>query len=192
MNSKKDQEKISPVQDIITLADLTKEFESVGRKQFRINHNNPFLLLLRGKIEVVNAIDLRTLEDRSGTLFSGLGAKQEFGNVYAPIVRRFRHSMDNKITIGRAPENDIVIQSKWISKIHAAFDISAGGYWIQDMGSRNGSKFNDQALIKDNKPIKVTNGDIIKLWDYSFEFSDINSVIDAVMKRLESNKESNK
>jgi pSer/pThr/pTyr-binding forkhead associated (FHA) protein len=68
----------------------------------------------------------------------------------APIEKTERGKDPTFITLGRAPENDIVIPHPAISKSHALFrrDPEKGGYTIQDAGSSFGTAVGGADLVK--------------------------------------------
>ncbi len=49
-------------------------------------------------------------------------------------------------TIGRAPENDVVLDSQDVSRRHARIDCSAAGIRIHDLGSTNGTRVNGDSI----------------------------------------------
>lgn len=49
-------------------------------------------------------------------------------------------------TIGRAPENDIVLDSQDVSRRHARIDCSASGIRLHDLGSTNGTRINGDGI----------------------------------------------
>ncbi len=62
--------------------------------------------------------------------------------------------------LGRHSNNHIVLDDDRISKKHAEIWYDADGYWIKDLGSRNGVTVNGQVI---NSPCKLLNGNLIKL-----------------------------
>ena len=60
------------------------------------------------------------------------------------------HWIGAEATIGRGPENTIVLPAGVVSKRHAhiVFDPAAGAYWIEDLSSRNGTLL-DGARVED-------------------------------------------
>ena len=65
------------------------------------------------------------------------------------------------IIIGRAPGNDIVVDEAEVSRQHASIRGEAGGYWIADLESRNGTFVNDERIGKEPKQLR--NWDRIEL-----------------------------
>lgn len=54
-----------------------------------------------------------------------------------------------KITIGRAPDSDLVIEHASISGTHAVFDLVDGRYTLSDLGSTNGTFIEGAAIGTD-------------------------------------------
>lgn len=65
-----------------------------------------------------------------------------------------------EVTIGRAPECDIVIPVRWISRLHARIRRQTGQFVIEDAESKNGVFINGQRIIT---PRSLEDGDIIQL-----------------------------
>jgi adenylate cyclase len=53
---------------------------------------------------------------------------------------------DGVTSIGRAEDNDIVLTGTAVSRQHARLEVKEGRLYIEDLGSRNGSKVNHQPL----------------------------------------------
>ena len=66
-------------------------------------------------------------------------------------------------TLGRTPDNTIVIDSPRISRHHAQIRLLPEGAVIEDMGSTNGTQINDRPLTG---PHRLVHGDIVALADY--------------------------
>lgn len=83
-----------------------------------------------------------------------------------PEVRPFPH-----ITLGRTPQNDIVLVSPLVSKCHAIFKVdSAGRVALIDAASTNGTRLNEVPL-KPHEPRFLRDGDHIRFANaYSAEF----------------------
>ncbi|MBP7867663.1 MAG: FHA domain-containing protein, partial [Acidobacteria bacterium] len=71
------------------------------------------------------------------------------------------HLTGTSIKIGRAPQNDIVLDDGFTSTYHAEIRPANGGTWqVTDMGSSNGTKVNDQR-IAGSRPL--LSGDVIQV-----------------------------
>jgi adenylate cyclase len=77
----------------------------------------------------------------------------------------------DEITIGRSPENDLVIQDSSISRQHARVFRSGNAWRVADMGSKNGTHLNDH----DNTNVDLQDGDEIILGKFPLTFSDESS-----------------
>lgn len=49
-------------------------------------------------------------------------------------------------TIGRADNNDVVVEDLAVSRQHAGIRMDPNGYWLEDLGSRHGTYLNGQLL----------------------------------------------
>ncbi len=63
--------------------------------------------------------------------------------------------------MGRAALNDVVLEEPGVSRQHAGIRGDAEGYWIADLGSRNGTFVNSEKLGAD--PRRLRNFDRIQL-----------------------------
>lgn len=86
---------------------------------------------------------LRVLESENGNL--GIGA-------LLPLL--------SVTSIGRAPGNTIVIDDNYISNQHLLITYRGNQWWLEDLGSRNGTLLNDVLL---GESIVISQGDVIGL-----------------------------
>jgi hypothetical protein len=71
-------------------------------------------------------------------------------------------------TIGRLPDNDVVIQGPYVSRRHCAILVHAGdGCELYDIASKNGTYLNGLRLCG---PTQLTSGDEIRMCDRQFIF----------------------
>ena len=85
-------------------------------------------------------------------------------------VLRFELIAGTETTIGRHPNCTIVVDSGAVSRLHVRVrDASAGGFEVEDAGSRNGTFVNGQ-LISGPHPLKP--GDQIRVSEVEFQFED--------------------
>ncbi len=89
---------------------------------------------------------------------------------YAPE----EYAMENNVYIlsgstrlGRGKENDVVLPDPFASNHHAVIHLRNGQYWLEDLGSRNGTYLNGLLLTR---PAVLANGDQIKVGDVIFRF----------------------
>ncbi len=61
------------------------------------------------------------------------------------------------VVLGRAPENDIQVEDKSISRIHLRIERRGGQYFIRDLGSKNGT-FIDGARLEPETEYEVKEG----------------------------------
>jgi pSer/pThr/pTyr-binding forkhead associated (FHA) protein len=78
-----------------------------------------------------------------------------------------------KYTVGRADDCDICISAPTVSGHHCTLvKLDDGSYAIEDLGSTNGSKVNDQ-LLEPGNAVKLKNGDIFQIGNVEILFDDI-------------------
>jgi FHA domain-containing protein len=68
----------------------------------------------------------------------------------------------NTLTIGRAPDNQLVLQDQQASSHHAEIRPDAQGYLLVDMNSRNGTFVNEQRLMPQT-PRLLISGNVIRI-----------------------------
>src|ERR1700683_835426 len=84
------------------------------------------------------------------------------------------------ITFGRGDENDVVINSLLVSRVHAELRPEGGGYVLQDRGSSNGTWVNgSQVTAQQLRP-----GDEVVIGGETFRFetSDVQSDVQAGLR----------
>ena len=70
------------------------------------------------------------------------------------------------IGIGRASDNDVIVDDPMVSRHHCQLKLQHGAYSFTDLGSRNGSSVNGQHVTE----IALGPGDIIRIGDTEIEF----------------------
>ena len=79
-----------------------------------------------------------------------------------------RYNITDHVTIGRAPGSNVVIDDTYASQLHARVFQSEGSFYIEDLGSTNGTYVNGRKI---SYPIELRQGDRIKIGKMVFEFS---------------------
>ena len=69
-------------------------------------------------------------------------------------------------TIGRAPDNDIVLNDPTVSGYHAMVQFENAGFILYDQNSSNGTFFDGHRV---SGPYKLLPGKIVRLGDSEFE-----------------------
>jgi type III secretion system YscQ/HrcQ family protein len=74
------------------------------------------------------------------------------------------------ISLGRNPENDVLLPANSVSKQHARILIREGRCYLEDLGSRMGTFINKKRL-GGNEPVLLSAGDQFSLFPYHFTFA---------------------
>jgi pSer/pThr/pTyr-binding forkhead associated (FHA) protein/ABC-type multidrug transport system ATPase subunit len=72
-----------------------------------------------------------------------------------------------ELDLGRANDNDVILESPPVSGHHARLSLGAGGLQVMDLGSLNGTRLNGQPL-RSRVPTSFRAGDRIQISDYTF------------------------
>src|SRR5262245_36288509 len=83
-------------------------------------------------------------------------------------VRRVVMLDRERITIGRSKDNDIFLPDRWLSRRHAEILQVAEGFYVVDLGSKNGTLVNDQRI---RERLRLRAGDVITLGEHALTFS---------------------
>lgn len=75
----------------------------------------------------------------------------------------------DRIVVGRSPFCDLVLTAKTVSREHARIGRDAGGYYIEDLGSLNGTYVNNQRV---KGPVHLRDEDLIRLFDVVLLFQE--------------------
>ncbi len=78
--------------------------------------------------------------------------------------RRETFHGEGVITLGRAPENDVVLACPRVSKRHATLQLRDGVPWLRDLVSKNGTFVNGVAL---RAPAPLGPDDIFQVGDFT-------------------------
>ena len=71
-------------------------------------------------------------------------------------------------TLGRKPDNDIVLDNAAVSGHHCKMYESGGGWFVEDLNSTNGTFVNGRKTLKAG----LKNGDIVAIVKYSLVYAD--------------------
>ncbi|HEV8606016.1 MAG TPA: ATPase, T2SS/T4P/T4SS family [Tepidisphaeraceae bacterium] len=93
-----------------------------------------------------------------------ISLQSESGPQKVPIAEK-------PVTIGRHPDNLLVITDTQASRFHAVIGRSKEGYIVKDLDSRNGTRLNGQPV----KTAKLNEGDVVSIGTTDIRFSTGNS-----------------
>jgi hypothetical protein len=75
--------------------------------------------------------------------------------------------LSTTISFGRDPSNSVQIFDSMVSNHHARISLLASGYFIEDLGSKNGTFVNDVMI---SQPVSLKRGDVIRIGMVSLKF----------------------
>ena len=74
----------------------------------------------------------------------------------------------NSLTIGRMPDNELVIADEKASRHHCVIEPMEGGFRLRDLGSSNGTRLNNKAVSVEY----LDNGDVVRIGSTELRFID--------------------
>jgi serine phosphatase RsbU (regulator of sigma subunit) len=73
-----------------------------------------------------------------------------------------------RVTIGRSRESDVFLPDQWLSRHHAEIRRQGEAYFLQDLGSKNGTLLNGTRIRQQSR---LKPGDVITLGEHTLTFS---------------------
>lgn|GEM_PF-4425999 len=113
---------------------------------------------LRRRSRLVLSYQVRGIAVTAGVLFITGGTGVEECRLVAPSTR-----------IGRARDNDLLLQHPNVSQHHARLDLEEGGGVIVDLGSSNGTTVNGEELAP-REPRGLHDGDEIRVGPFLLRY----------------------
>src|SRR5215211_1366458 len=74
-----------------------------------------------------------------------------------------------RTTIGRSARSDVCIPDAFASRLHAEVRQEGDGFWLQDLGSANGTRYNGTPV---KMPVPLTSGGAIQIGETTIVFDD--------------------
>ena len=81
-------------------------------------------------------------------------------------------SVEDKLTVGRGQDNDVVLGSKQVSRQHAELTVVDDKLMVQDLGSSNGTLVNDHKL-EPHQPTALAEQDTLTFAAFSFRVNQV-------------------
>jgi serine phosphatase RsbU (regulator of sigma subunit) len=91
------------------------------------------------------------------------------------IIKNSAHPTENlplsrlRTTIGRSARSDVCIPDAFASRLHAEVRKEGDAYWLHDLGSANGTRYNGSVV---SMPIPLTSGGEIQIGETTIVFED--------------------
>lgn len=163
------------------------------RDEFNAEHPHAFLLRHRGEDSGPQAWTFRTqtvasapraLLERAENENVRLAPEIADYEVY-PVAKAPNNPWPERISVGRAKNNDVVLADNSVSKLHAHFKLVEGtnDYAIVDAGSRNGTRVNETRL-QAGVPTTVQVGDAITFGRTKVSFLDGDALYELVARHV--------
>ncbi len=96
-----------------------------------------------------------------------------------PLLKKPGASFPDRITIGRTPNNDVVINEHSVSRLHAYVRKDGNGWVVADAGSKNGSWLRGKALAARQERALVSTA-IVRLGEVDLTFYLAADLFDAL------------
>ncbi len=88
-----------------------------------------------------------------------------------------------KHVVGRHPQCEIVVPSGAVSRNHAQVVRRDGGFFVEDLGSRNGTFLNGDRITE---PLPLRDGDEVRICDFRIRFEDETQLAATISSNLTS------
>ncbi len=84
-----------------------------------------------------------------------------------PFAGRVVALPNQMVTVGRAPDNDVVVGDPATSGRHGRIEMRSDVFWISDLGSTNGTLVNGEPVIEK----QLSDGDLIAIGQNTIRFT---------------------
>lgn len=150
--------------------------ETAERRQFHFVGRPHVSLVEDNKVKVGDPNIVAKLMDAQGVTFSGPGMTQELQVAQAPAAAQAQASASPmlawladgirevpiraaRLTLGRALDNDMILEGAGVSRHHAQVERRHGRYILRDLGSKHGTLVNNQRI----EEVVLRDGDIVTI-----------------------------
>jgi dipeptidyl aminopeptidase/acylaminoacyl peptidase len=115
--------------------------------------------------ESKRTVSLQAMPSEAIAAGEEVAAKLSFES--GPFAGRVVALPNQMVTVGRAPDNDVVVGDPATSGRHGRIEVRAGSFWISDLGSTNGTLINGEPVIEK----QLSDGDLITIGQNTIRFS---------------------
>jgi hypothetical protein len=168
----------------IALEAFIPDARSLAPDAFAAKHGNAFLLFTAKRLDGPESTNSTKLllddgNDEPAGRTAGLA-------VVAYPLRPRDPSKGPVVTLGRQPNQDVVIPDMSVSRFHAfAKPAPDGAIVLQDAGSTNGTTVNGQSVLtaKAGPPTRLKPGDNVRLGHLELTFTDARALREFVLQK---------
>jgi len=105
--------------------------------------------------------DLHAIRETTRARASAVGHGGPGEAYLLQVAKTARNPFAQLVTLGRARNNDLILSSASVSKVHAWFlDGGPSGWFLQDNGSTNGTTHNDEP-VRSGDNVALRRGDLL-------------------------------
>lgn len=102
-------------------------------------------------------VSMQAVPPEAITAGTGSGARLTFES--GPFAGRIVTLANQMVSVGRAPDNDVVVGDPATSGHHGRIEVRSGAFWLSDLGSTNGTSVNGEPVIEK----QLSDGDLIAI-----------------------------
>jgi hypothetical protein len=166
----------------VPIRELRGDAKALAREEFEERHGRAFLLLSAVELTAgrPSITEVRLDGDSKARAESTASL-----SLVVFAVRRSDQSASHLITVGRAPDNDVVVPDVSISRFHAFLKEGGAGYWVmQDAGSTNGTTVNGHSVPRQGHgpPVELSSGDDVRLGQVELTFLDGEALVSFALR----------
>ncbi len=96
-----------------------------------------------------------------------------------PLAKKRGAPFADMITVGRTPNNDVVVDDVTVSRFHAFFREKGGRWIVCDSGSKNGTRL-DAEKLEPRKEMSLTSGSRVRIGDVNLVFYTARDLFDVL------------
>jgi hypothetical protein len=164
-------------------SDYLKQAREMTRSAFAAQYTHPFLVI--GEIQKEEDVEFQT---HVPVAFSSKDPKalaqaalREVQGIF-PVLKSARNPYKDRISVGRAKTCDVVLQTRYMSKLHAhLLRNDDGTFELRDANSSNGT-FKNGERLQQNQKVPVRPGDRVRFGFLETQFVDAAQLYD-LLKR---------
>ena len=98
-----------------------------------------------------------------------------------PVTKSGSNPWSDRVLVGRASNNDIVLRNDRISKLHAYFQCGSRGVWrVYDARSANGTRVDGAVVPPGEEGLEVHSGQVVMFGTMSTEIIDSGELYDSL------------